>query len=126
VEESFELSGDSHVEESSELSADSHVDDRVEPPAADAELRASDPELGAATEGPAAGHGFIDPDELAGRVVSGESDVHAASDEPEGRHAHETDSAEDPDGQHAADPEEQSASESDGADASAHDDPAVD
>jgi hypothetical protein len=89
-------------------------------------MNASEAELGASAEEPEAGHAFIDPEELAGRVVSGESDVHAAGAGPEAGHAHEPGATEEADRLHAADPEESSASESDGADASAHDDPAVD
>jgi segregation and condensation protein B len=155
ADESAELSGDSHVEDSAELSGESHMGERAELASESADVTggldldavdesaeahagermtelSADAQInddfasGSASADdaptPHAPHTFIDPEELAGRVVAGESDVHTSTPDV---------SSEREDEMHAEAPAahavhgEVEASESDGADASAHDDPAV-
>jgi hypothetical protein len=127
VEESSELSGD----ESAELSADAHA--ATEPtgdePATDAMATDAGEAVDAGEASRASSHDFIDPDELAGRVVTGESDVHASGADAADPHALEARGPEDADPRAdgaPADHGEHAAGESDDADTSAHDDPPVD
>jgi hypothetical protein len=121
--EPAELSAESmeRSDESAELSADAGADESA---LSDESELSAEPHVGGDV-----GHSFIDPDEIAGRVMAGESDVHASGAEPASDHdagAGVSADAEDAEPVHAAHADGGDANESDGADASANDEPPVD